>query len=193
MVLLWCMRIYMVWDLNSTLGPCSKWIVPRHWVLCEIGLVQKSRDEVGFYWLLEVGFYRVIGMSELEMDSSIVLLTDESNTNALQSPSFCKVKIELGLKGVMFLSDSTRIPWMWLTRHVLLHHVYKLRHLCKLRFSLNPLITRHCIWVWQNITHPTTGPLFILLLPHLVGTYLMLSNMPSVVESPIGSNIYRLW
>jgi hypothetical protein len=75
-------------------------------VLCEIGLVQRSKDEVGFYWSLEAGSYKIIGMSELEMNASKVFLTNGSNTIALQSPSLCKSKVEFGLGDVMLLSDS---------------------------------------------------------------------------------------
>ena len=48
--------------------------------LCETVLMQKSRVDSGSFWSLGAGLYKVIGLFALEMDASIVLLTNESIT-----------------------------------------------------------------------------------------------------------------
>lgn len=74
--------------------------------LCKTVLIQRSREDSGSFWSLGAGSYKLIGLSELEMDASTMLLTNESITTALQSPCLRKIKVEPGLEDVMVLSDS---------------------------------------------------------------------------------------
>lgn len=75
-------------------------------VLCEIVLDQKSKEDVGSYWLLGACPYKIIWLSELEMNVSTMLLTNKSITIALQSPSLRKFKVETGFQNVMILNGS---------------------------------------------------------------------------------------
>lgn len=45
-------------------------------ILCEIGLVLKSRDDIGSYQSLGATSFKAIGLSKLEMDLPIMLLTN---------------------------------------------------------------------------------------------------------------------
>ncbi len=58
----------------------------------------------GFLLSLDAGSFKVIGLLELEMDASTVLLTNESITATPQIHSLCKVKLEVD--DVVVLSDS---------------------------------------------------------------------------------------
>lgn len=46
-------------------------------VVCKTILVQNSREEVGLFWTPSAGSYKVIGLSELQLDTSTVLLTNQ--------------------------------------------------------------------------------------------------------------------
>ena len=72
----------------------------------EMILVQKNRTEVGFMWNLGPGSYRVIGLSESQMQASTVILTNESGTSTVQIPSTTHVKVEPIDDRVLLLSDS---------------------------------------------------------------------------------------
>ena len=69
-------------------------------------LVQKNRTEVGFMWNLGPGSYRVIGLSESQMQASTVILTNESGTSTVQIPTVATVKLEPNDDSVLVLSDS---------------------------------------------------------------------------------------
>jgi hypothetical protein len=69
-------------------------------------LVQKNRTKVGFRWNLGPGSYRVIGLSESQMQASTVILTNESGTSTVQIPSTAHVKVEPIDDRVFVLSDS---------------------------------------------------------------------------------------
>lgn len=47
-------------------------------VLYETIMGQKSREDVFYFWSLEPSLYIVIALSELDMDMSTMLLTNES-------------------------------------------------------------------------------------------------------------------
>ena len=77
--------------------------------LCETVLMQKSIVDSGSFWSLGAGSYKVIGLSELEMDASTVLLTNESITATPQIHSLCKVKLEVDDVVVLSESDEDNI------------------------------------------------------------------------------------
>jgi hypothetical protein len=72
----------------------------------EMIFVQKNRTEVGFMWNLGPGSYRVIGLSESQMQAFTVILTNESGTSTVQIPSTAHVKVEPIDDRVFLLSDS---------------------------------------------------------------------------------------
>jgi hypothetical protein len=45
-------------------------------------------------WILGPGSFRVIGLSESQMQASTVILTNESGTSTVQIPSIAPVKVE---------------------------------------------------------------------------------------------------
>ena len=47
----------------------------------ETMLVQNNRTEVDFMWILRPGSFRIIGLSEFQMQASIVILTNEFGTS----------------------------------------------------------------------------------------------------------------
>src|SRR6202022_2032965 len=69
-------------------------------------LVQKNRIDVGFMWNLGPGSYKVIGLSESQMQASTVILTNESGTSTVQIPSTAHIKVEPLDDSVFVLSDS---------------------------------------------------------------------------------------
>jgi hypothetical protein len=69
-------------------------------------LVQKNRTEVGFMWILGPGSFRVIGLSESQMQASTVILTNESGASTVQILSIAHVKVEPLDDSVFILSDS---------------------------------------------------------------------------------------
>src|ERR1700738_1397715 len=69
-------------------------------------LVPKNRTNVGFMWILGPGLFRVIGLSESQMQASTVILTNESGTSTVQIPSIAPVKVEPLDDSVFVLSDS---------------------------------------------------------------------------------------
>src|ERR1700737_1615430 len=72
----------------------------------ETVLVQKNRTEVGFMWILGPGSFRVIGLSEFQMQASTVILTNESGTSIVQIPYIAPVKVEPLDDSMFVLSDS---------------------------------------------------------------------------------------
>jgi hypothetical protein len=69
-------------------------------------LVPKNRTEVGFMWILGPGSFRVIGLSESQMQASTVILTNESGTSTVQISSIAPVKVKPLDNSVFVLSDS---------------------------------------------------------------------------------------
>jgi hypothetical protein len=69
-------------------------------------LVQKNRTEIGFMWILGPGSFRVIGLSESQMQASTVILINESGTSLIQIPSIAPIKVESLDDSVFVLSDS---------------------------------------------------------------------------------------
>jgi hypothetical protein len=72
----------------------------------EMILVPKNRTDVGFIWILGPGLFRVIGLSESQMQASTVILTNESGTSTIQVPSIAHVKVEPLDDSVFVLSNS---------------------------------------------------------------------------------------
>ena len=69
-------------------------------------LVPKNKTEDGFMWILGPGSFRVKGLSESQMQTSTVNLTNESGTSTVQIPSIAHVKVEPLDDSVFVLSDS---------------------------------------------------------------------------------------
>jgi len=69
-------------------------------------LVQKTRTEDGSVWILGPGSFRVIGLSESQMQASTVILTNESGTSTVKIPTVATVKLEPNDDSVLVLSDS---------------------------------------------------------------------------------------
>ena len=68
--------------------------------------MQKNRGEGGSMWILGSGSWRVMGLSDSQMQVSIIILTNESGTSIVQIPSVTTVKLELTDDSVLVLSDS---------------------------------------------------------------------------------------
>ena len=69
-------------------------------------LVQKTRTDDGSVWILGPGSFRVIGLSESQMQAPTVILTNESGTSTVQIPTVATVKLEPNDDNVLVLSDS---------------------------------------------------------------------------------------
>jgi hypothetical protein len=72
--------------------------------------IRQSRveNDVGAFWLLKPGKYRVYGVSESMFECSTELLTPrESSTVSIERPVLSKVKIEPGLNTIYELSDDS--------------------------------------------------------------------------------------
>lgn len=69
-------------------------------------LVQKTRTDDGSVWILGPGSFRVIGLSESQMQAPTVILTNESGTSIVQIPTVATVKLEPNDDNVLVLSDS---------------------------------------------------------------------------------------
>ena len=68
----------------------------------------RGENDVGSFWLLKPGKYRVYGVSESVLECSIELLTTrESSTISIERPLLSRVKIEPGLKTIYELSDDS--------------------------------------------------------------------------------------
>jgi len=68
----------------------------------------RVENDVGAFWLLKPGKYRVYGVSESMFDCSTELLTPrESSTVSIERPVLSKVKIEPGLNTIYELSDDS--------------------------------------------------------------------------------------
>ena len=68
----------------------------------------RVENDVGSFWLLKPGKYRVYGVSESMFDCSTELLTPkESSTVSIERPVLSRVKIEPGLNTIYELSDDS--------------------------------------------------------------------------------------
>ena len=71
----------------------------------ETMLVQKNTTEVDFMWILRPDSFRVIGLSESQMQASIIILTNESGTSKVQIFYVATVKWESTDDSVFVLLD----------------------------------------------------------------------------------------
>ena len=72
-----------------------------------VGLTSQEND-VGTFWLLKPGKYRVYGVTESVLDGSTEILTSkESSTISIEGPLLSRVKIEPGLETIYELSDDS--------------------------------------------------------------------------------------
>src|ERR1700738_138167 len=95
-----------------------------------VGQLSRKND-VGTFWLLNPGKYRVYGVSESVLDASTELLTSrESSTVCIETPVLSKVKVEPGLDTIHELSDDTE------------NEVELLRPVRKVDRALSPQATR---------------------------------------------------
>ena len=95
-----------------------------------VGQLSRKND-VGTFWLLNPGKYRVYGVSESVLDASTELLPSrESSTVCIETPVFSKVKVEPGLDTIHELSDDTE------------NEVELLRPVRKVDRALSPQATR---------------------------------------------------
>ena len=69
-------------------------------------LVQKNRIEVDFMWISGPGLFRMIGLSESQMQASTVILTNESGTSIIQILCVAPIKLEHDDDIVLVLSSS---------------------------------------------------------------------------------------
>ena len=68
----------------------------------------RGENDVGSFWLLKPGKYRIYGVSESMLECLIELLTPrESSTISIERPLLSKVKIEPGLNTIYELSDDS--------------------------------------------------------------------------------------
>ena len=68
----------------------------------------RGENDVGSFWLLKPGKYRVYGVSESVLECSTELLTTrESSTVSIERPLLSRVKIEPGLNTIYELSDDS--------------------------------------------------------------------------------------
>lgn len=151
-------------------------------VLFETILVQKSQEDVGSFWKLCGGSYKVIGLFEMQMNSSTMLLTNKSIKTSLQSNGLCGAKIESTLEDVMLLSD---MPSSWLSipySHLSLLCRLLLHLLHKIFLPMHLLFISHCIWALQTLTHAPKSLRFIPLWPQQLSIYLMHPKSWDVVE-----------
>ena len=97
------------------------------------------------------GFYEVIGLSEMQMDSSIMLLTNLSILTTFQNNGLLRVWNESSSEDVMLHSNSidegTQMVdlAMNLTPPFNFPYYSLLHHLHDVFVSMNLLLTRHCI------------------------------------------------
>ena len=62
--------------------------------MCETILIQKNRTEDGSMWIWGPGLFRVIGLSESQMQVSTVVLTNQFGTSTIQTPNVANVRLE---------------------------------------------------------------------------------------------------
>ena len=69
-------------------------------------LLQKNRCDDGQYWILGPGSFRVIGLSDSQVQASTIVLTNNSCTSTVQLPLVANVKVEPSDDTILLLSDS---------------------------------------------------------------------------------------
>ena len=57
-------------------------------------MIQKNRNENGLIWILGPGSCRLIGLSESQMQASIIVLTNQFGASTIQMPNVANVKLE---------------------------------------------------------------------------------------------------
>ena len=72
--------------------------------VCEPILIQKNRIEDGSMWVLGPNSFRVIGLSESQMQASTLILTNQSGASKIQMPNIANVKLEPNENTVFVLS-----------------------------------------------------------------------------------------
>ena len=72
----------------------------------ETMLVQKTKIEVGFMWILGLGSFKVIGLSESQIQASIVILTNKSSTSTVLIFFLLPVELDSTDENMFVLLDS---------------------------------------------------------------------------------------
>ena len=73
--------------------------------VCETILIQKNKIEDGSMWILGPGSFRVIGLSESQMQASTIVLTNQYGASTIQMPNVANVKLDPDDNFVCVLSD----------------------------------------------------------------------------------------
>jgi hypothetical protein len=74
--------------------------------ILETILIPKTNCQDGYVWILGPGSFLVIGLSDSQMQTSTVLLTNEYGASAVNVPTVPTVKIEPSDNNVLLLLDS---------------------------------------------------------------------------------------
>ena len=69
-------------------------------------LVQKNKTEIAFMWILGPSSFKVICLSESQMQASTIILTNASGASTVQIPFVALVKLEPTHDNMFVLSDS---------------------------------------------------------------------------------------
>ena len=62
--------------------------------VCETILIQNNRADHDLMWILRHDSFRVIGLSESQMQASTVVLANQSSTSTIQMPNVANVELE---------------------------------------------------------------------------------------------------
>lgn len=95
--------------------------------ILETILLQKSMNEDGHYWILGLESFRFIGIFDLQVQSSIVVLTNNSYTSIVQLLILFNLKIELSEGTILLLLDLDNDVYHVVD--VLIHHIFFLEKL----------------------------------------------------------------
>ena len=74
--------------------------------ILETILIPKNIYQDGYVWILAPGSFRVIGLSDSQMQASTVLLTNKYGASTVNMPTVATVKIEPSDNDVLVLLDS---------------------------------------------------------------------------------------
>ena len=74
--------------------------------VCETIMIQKNRTDDGSMWILRPSSFRLIGLSESQMQASTVVLTNQYGASTIQMPNVANAKLEPNDNTVCILSDS---------------------------------------------------------------------------------------
>ena len=120
----------------------------------ETVLVQKNRTKVGFMWILGPGSFRVIGISEFQMQVSTVILKNKSRTSTVQIPFVATVKLEPTDDNVFVLSDSEDDICASVDLSNALSFLFKIVHSTFLQFPI-------------GVAKSPCGPMYKTVVPHI--------------------------